>query len=250
MTQNQRDAAPRGANGKRLVEGAVTEPTSAPRVADYLRAHPDFLHQYPDLLEILEPPAPAPDNGVVDLQRYLVERLRLDLAEVTTARDELIATGRGNLAAQARVHKASLVLLGATSFEQFMEILTTDLALILDLDVVTIGVEQSGDNFSRARSPGVFQLEPNTIDRLIGAGRNLALQARVIGDPAIFGAGAGLVSSMALIRLSVSGTAPGALLALGARQPDQFQPGQGTELLVFLGRVVESCIRGWLNLPD
>jgi uncharacterized protein YigA (DUF484 family) len=72
----------------------------------------------------------------------------------------------------------------------------------------------------------------------------------VEGDAMVFGPGAGLVSSDALLRLSISSTTPTALLALGAREPGQFHPGQGTELLTFLARVVESCIRGWLNLPE
>jgi uncharacterized protein YigA (DUF484 family) len=66
----------------------------------------------------------------------------------------------------------------------------------------------------------------------------------------IFGAAAGLVASQALIRLEISPATPPALLALGARQPDQFHQGQGTELLTFLAGVLENCIRAWLDLPD
>ena len=39
------------------------------------------------------------------------------------------------------------------------------------------------------------------------------------------------------------------LLALGSREPDTFHPGQATELLCFLTRVIERCIRSWLDLP-
>jgi hypothetical protein len=39
------------------------------------------------------------------------------------------------------------------------------------------------------------------------------------------------------------------MLAFGSREPDLFQQGHGTELISFLARVVERCIRSWLDLP-
>ncbi len=251
MTQNRRDAAPESAGRKRAVEGsAAGEPVSAAQVADYLRRHPDFFARNPDLLEEIQPPARDCGEGVVDLQQYIVEHLRAELTDLAAARDTLVVTGRNNLSAQARVHKATLALLAAKSFEHFIETLTTDLAVILDLDVVTIGVEQNGSDSARAQTAGIFRLERGTVDRLIGPDQAIALRETVAGDPAIFGPGAGLIASDALLRLSISGTTPTALLALGSRQAGQFHPGQGTELLAFLVRVVESCIRGWLDLTE
>ncbi len=251
MTQNRRDAAPESAGRKRAVEStAASEPVSAAQVADYLRRHLDFFGQNRDLLAEIQPPGRDCGEGVVDLQQYIVEHLREELSGLAAARDALVVTGRNNLSAQARVHKAILALLAAKSFEHFIETLTTDLAVILDLDVVTIGVEQNGSDSARAQSAGVFRLEQGTVDRLIGPDQTIALRETVEGDPAIFGPGAGLIASDALLRLSISGTTPTALLALGSRQADQFHPGQGTELLTFLARVVESCIRGWLNLTE
>ena len=83
---------------------------------------------------------------------------------------------------------------------------------------------------------------------MIGRSRNILLRPDVGGDPLIFGAGAGLVASDALIRLRISRRTPMAMLALGSRQTDFFHPGQATELLNFLGQSVETSIRGWLNL--
>ena len=41
-----------------------------------------------------------------------------------------------------------------------------------------------------------------------------------------------------------------ALLALGARRPGIFHPGQGTELISFLAETVEITTRAWLDLED
>lgn len=254
MTRNRSDAAPeslgrKDATGK-AGEAPADSAVAAEQVAAYLRQHPDFFDRNPELLDAIAPTGEAHAEGVVDLRHFMVERLRDELAGMSALRDELVVTGRTNLSAQARVHKAILALLAARGFEHFVETLTTDLAVILDLDVVTLGVEQDGEDVTRAQTPGVYSLDPGTVDRLIGPGQSIALRETVEGDPMVFGPGAGLVASDALLRLSISSTTPTALLALGSREPGQFHPGQGTELLIFLARVVETCIRGWLNLPE
>ncbi|RMD62302.1 MAG: DUF484 family protein [Alphaproteobacteria bacterium] len=255
MTGNSRDAAPEPGGGKRPAPGQpAREPLSAVQVIDYLRRHPDFLCDHPDVLDVLRPPARTSGNGVADLQQFMVTRLRSEIADLQAAHDAMVATSRSNLCAQARVHKAILLLLGARSFEHFIETLTTDVAVVLDVDVVGIGVEQDRDcthaSTPRCETPGVFRLAAGAVDRLIGPGQQVMLRADVDGDPAIFGPGAGLVHSQALIRLTISSTTPCALLAFGSRHADKFQPGQGTELLSFFARVVETSIRGWLNLPE
>ncbi|MEQ9608838.1 MAG: DUF484 family protein, partial [Kiloniellaceae bacterium] len=102
------DAAARhsGSGGTSL--GALAQPIAADQVEAYLRRHPDFLAERPDLLVVLTPPARARGDGVVDLQQAMVERLRHKLSDVTQLRDDLVATGRSNLAIQARVHEAIL----------------------------------------------------------------------------------------------------------------------------------------------
>jgi len=72
----------------------------------------------------------------------------------------------------------------------------------------------------------------------------------VAGDAMVFGAAAGLVRSDTMLRLTISPAAPLGLLAFGTRHPGYFNPGQGTELLGFLARVLEHCIREWLDLPQ
>ena len=254
MPRNRIDPAPDGATGKTeggktAAEAKTAESPSANQVADYLRRNPDFLAENAELLEVLTPPAPPRGDGVVDLQSFMVERLRGQIQSMTEARDALVQAGRTNMAAQSRVHKTVLALLAAKSFEQLIEIVTTDLAVMLNLDAVTLGVEKAEQSLPAIRLGGLFQLEPDTVDAMIGKRRRVLLRSDIEGDPALYGAAAGLVASEALIRLNASATTPPAILALGARAPDQFHPGQGTELLIFLGDALELSIRTWLVLP-
>lgn len=241
---------PKDLTDKAAEDAAEDGGPSAAQVDGYLRRHPDFLARHPELLKVLTPPECRRGDGVLDLQSYMVDRLRDEVAEITAARDALVQAGRSNLTAQARVHKAVLALLSAQSFEQLIELVTTDLAVALNLDAVTLGVERSEQSLPPVRLGGLYQLEPDTVESVVGKGRALVLRGEIEGDPMIFGAAAGLVASEALIRLDISPATPPALLALGSRQPDQFHQGQGTELLTFLAGVLENCIRAWLDLPD
>jgi hypothetical protein len=157
------------------------------------------------------------------------------------------------LVGQARVHNAVLAILAATSFEQLIQIVTTDLATLLDADVVTIAVERqaSGQNGQRARlpHPGVQILDPGTVAEVLGPERDAVLHTDMRGDPRLFGQGAGLVRSAALVRLPVSAHAPAGMLCIGTRKPGKFQTGQGTELLSFLARALGITIAAWINLP-
>lgn len=243
------DLAPKKTKKAPVAKKAAMPEATTEQVAAYLRRHPEFFAENPAILDGLEPPLRNQGNGVIDLQQAMVKRQRAELERVTGLRDELLAVGRNNQAIQERVHRAILALLDARSFEQFIEAITTDLAIILDLDLIVIGVEQSDENFARQPPPrGIVRLPAGHLEAIFGPSSSILLDDDTEGDAAIFGAGAGLVTSQALIRLNISQETPRALLALGSRKHDQFKRGQGTELMGFIARVVESTFRSWLDL--
>lgn len=235
MSQNPEDAL---ASAPRI---------TAAQVVEYLKRHPTFLQRHPELLDNQMAPARSHGDGVVDLQQFMVERLRRDLTRLRGLQDELVANSRDNLSTQDRIHRAILALLDAESFEHLIEIVTTDLAVLLDVDVAALCVEAAAG--SPPRSVEGVQVLPNgCVDKLLGPGQETLLRDDTDGDETIFGPAAGLVRSDALIRLTVGRTAPPALLVFGTRHPGYFNPGQGTELLSFLARVIEHCLRLWLGL--
>lgn len=221
----------------------------ASEVVAFLRQHPGFLADHPELLQILTPPMRERGAGVVDMQHFMLQRLQAEVARLKNQQRALVSTSRANLASQARVHQAVLALLAAPSFEHLIQIVTTDLGVLLDADVVMLAVESKACGRSGLPVRGVQLLERGTVAELFGADRSVLLQPDCEGDPILFGSGAGLVRSAALLRLSVSPCAPPGLLAIGARKVGKFHPGQGTELLGFLARSLEVVIAGWLDLP-
>lgn len=219
------------------------------QVVDFLRRHRDFLDRHTELIAELLPPEHRKGRSVVDLQHYLIDRLRRDLAEARRLHDGTINAARGNLQSQQRVHGAVIELMNAPSFEHFVESITTDLALKLDIDAVALCVESDRPNQPRTKS-GVRFLAQGSVDALLGAGKEIALRPAIAAERALYGPAAALVKSDALLRLAIGPAAPTGVIALGSREPGHFRAGQGTELLVFLAKTIESTARAWLDLGE
>jgi len=216
-------------------------------VIAYLRQHPDFLDRHPEALRLVRPPARKSGDGVLDFQHFVLERLRRDVVRLEDEQKSLILMSRGNLASQCRVHKAVVAMLRAASFEHLLQIVTTDLAVLIDVDVVTLGIENEAARMTRLPVHGIHVLRSGTVDALLGSNRDVLLSSDIQADPALFGAAAGLVRSQALLRLSISRSGPIGLLCMGARKPNTFHSGLGTELLTFLARALEITIAQWLE---
>ena len=235
---------PRGRSPREEIAGREID---SREVIAYLRRHPEFLEEHPEALRLLRPPSREIGEGVVDFQRFLYDRQRQDVARLNTEYRNLLAVCRGNLASQTRVHKASLAILAAPSFGQLLQIVTTDLAVVLDVDVVTLAVENIAGITPRFPVQGIQLLKAGTVEDLLGEDRAVLYEADVTGDPALFGGAAGLVRSQALLRLRFGRESPIGLLCIGTRKPGRFHPGLGTELLGFLARVVGIAVGLWLN---
>ena len=234
--------------GSPEITAAARRRLKAEDVVAYLAAHPDFLIEHADLLTRLAPPPAERQDGVVDLRSYMVERLRAEVDRLRQTQRDLIDTSRANQNNRNRVHAAALFLLDAETLQQLVQTITTDLAVLLDIDVAALLVESNGHDFPQVLSSGVRVVGEGSIERWLN-GRDVRLDADIVGDDVIFGPGAGLVRSQALVRLDVSVKTPPAMLALGSRESRMFEDGMGTELISFLARVLERCIRFWLDLP-
>jgi uncharacterized protein YigA (DUF484 family) len=220
---------------------------SADEVETYLRDHPDFLVDHPDLANLLVPPDAKRGQGVVDLQLYMLERVRGDLSKLQMQQNEILSTSRSNLTTQNRIHASVLAMLGATTLEHLIEIIGTDLAVHLEVDAVALGFEAMDRLPAGGNRTSLRILPKGAVDRVLGPNKDVALIADGEPDAQLFASAATLVRSQALLRLQLRRDAPIGILAFGSRTSGKFHPGQGTELLTFLGKVVELTFRGWLD---
>lgn len=233
-------------------DAALTDSATAPtdaQVAAYLRRNGDFLLRHPELVLSLSPPSRWPDvDGVVDMQVYMIERLKEEVDRVKGAAEDLIHTSRSNMSTQNRTHQAVLVLLSADDLGGLVQAVAEELPPMLDVDVAALCFEETDQPRPCLAVPGLLRIPSGSVDQMMGGpDRDCALTEEMPGDPMLFGDGAGLVASSALARLSPGDRCPAGVLALGARHGRTFHSGQGTELITFLARVVDTCVRRFVG---
>lgn len=215
-------------------------------ILDYLRDNPKFLSQNPEACDFLIPPKSS-DKNVADFQGFMIKRLQDDKEKVIETTQSIVENVRSNMNNQQRIHKVVLRLLEARNFEEFIHIITMDMSSMLDTDISVLVIESNGQDIPHIMTNGIRVLPEGTIDKWMD-GQNVLLQSNITGIEAIFGGGANLVQSQALLRIDVSMDTPAAILAFGSRDPQMFEDGQATDQINFLARVVERSLRSWLAI--
>ncbi len=224
-------------------EAARTPPAvglDAEAVAAYLAGNPDFLTGRPELLRALTPVDARHGEAVADFQRHVARRLQSELARVSDGHAAFAAASRAALAAQGRVHRAVLAMLGARTLDRLVEATTVDLALELEADAAVLGLEADPQAPFALRADGLRLWPRGRVEAWLPNGRAALVStiAQGTADPVLFGSAAPLVRSQALLRLDFGSGRPPGLLALGARDTARFQGGGGSDLLLFLARAL------------
>lgn len=220
---------------------AGTQQLSEADVAEYLRNHPDFFKSHADIMSEVVAPERWTGDGVVDMQRFMLDRRSTEIDELRNCAQEVIETSRSNMSTQTRTHAAVLAAVTAKDFGNLVQVLSDDWPFLLDVDVVTIGFEPFHNPGHQLGSNDVQSLEKGDVDRFVGVDQDICLYREIADDGKLFGSGAGLVRSAAIARLRPSVSSPVGIMALGSRG-NVFHPGQGSELIGFLVRVLESLI--------
>jgi hypothetical protein len=179
----------------------------------------------------------------------MIARLKDAKSKADATTREVVETARNNMNSQTRIHRAVLRLLEAYSFDEFIQTITSDLTNLLDVDITSLVVEADGKEIPHINTMGIRIVPEGTVDKWM-QGKPTLLQSDISGIEAIYGAGATLVRSQALIRVDIAMQTPPAIIAFGSRDANLFSPAQGTELVLFLARVVERQFRSWLTIPS
>lgn len=228
---------------------AALKDLTAEDVVAFLKERKDFFRDHPDLLEELTVTTEDRGRGVVNFQQVLVERLKKDKTNAHKVQKELIETFRANMNNQNRIQTAVLVILEAETFEEFIESVTQDLPVLLDVDTVNLVIESTSREVPFINQSGIRFARQGFVKQWLGDGDAL-LQPNINGHEDIFGPGAGLVKSHALLRLEISQNTPAGIIAFGSRNPEAFTPEQAIDQIGFLAQVVERCFRIWLDVTN
>lgn len=231
---------------------------AAPSIRDHILNDPSLILEDSELMRaLLQADRSSQGRNVVDLRGVLVDRLEERLDRLEDTHREVLAAAYENVAGMNQVHRACLSVLEPDDFAGFLQVLTREVAPILAVEVIRLGLEAPAAEPGASLGPtGPFRdvvvaLPAGGADAYVTQGRGLGarrvtLRQLLHASPDLYGTEAGFVRSEALLRLDLGHGNLGGLLAFGAHDPQRFHPEQGTDLLAFFGGVFERSLRRWL----
>ena len=212
----------------------------------FLMQNPDFLINNPDLYSILTPPDRSEGDRIVDFQNIMIEKIKKNLKDLQHNQGHLIDTSRNNLTTQAQVHEAVLCLLETEALNHIGHIVTQDWADMLHIDVIRICFEVDHPINPPALKE-ITLLQKGRVNEYLNQEDIILIRGEANVSEDIFGPAKPLVKTEALIKIPKTKYNPPGILAFGSRDLDMFYPGQGTELLRFLGKSYHKCMIQWLK---
>jgi uncharacterized protein YigA (DUF484 family) len=207
---------------------ALLREIDAGQVRAFLRAHPHFLAENPELYRVLVPPARVHGAALADHMAAMLNAERAHATAMAEQADLVLAAGRATAGIAARVQEAVLALMQASSL---VDCIAHECPALLAVDAMSLCIE--------ADRPGLRRLPAGMVGGLLGG-------ARVVFETDRAHAGLLHGEAMLLARhaalVLVPGDGPPCLLALASRDAAMLDPAQGTGALAFLGRAVAAAL--------
>lgn len=232
-------------------------PQIDPKLRDMILSDPEILLDDTDVMSALvSANEKAMGTNIVDLRGIAMSRLENRLDRLEDTHRNVIAAAYDNLAGTNQIHRAVLRMMEPVQFESFLKDLGGEVSEILRVDAMRLVLESDAaeDGAATARRVGdvLHIAQPGFVQEYLTQGRNVPLrqvtlrQTQPDGDT-LYGEKSQYIRSEACLRLDFGpGRRPG-MLAMGAEDPHQFSPQQGTDLLGFFASVFERAMRRWLE---
>jgi uncharacterized protein YigA (DUF484 family) len=210
-------------------------------VASYLRKNPDFLDDYPDILETLE--INHQSGAATSLIERQVQQLRANNNELDKQLNRLVQVASENEKLMSRLHHLTLELMSIRSRKDFFTHLGNSLLNDFNADILQICLFDqetaalAGEDVIAIHADDSrlepFQLHLDTDETVCGRLSESKLEF-------LFGSKARWVQSTALIPLGEKGA--DGMMAIGSSDQTRFYPGMGTLFLDLLADVISATL--------
>ena len=217
----------------------VTEKLGAHEVAAWLRRHPQFLKQFPDLALSLV--VPRDEGPAASLASYQLEVLRDKNRELARRLQELFGNAQENERLAVRTHQFTLALMKQGNAADTLRALAATLAEDFNGDLVRIVAFEAVAGLEQAEW---LQHIPANDARLqpfrdcIAEDEPLCGRLQPEKHALLYGARAEEVQSTALLPVAGIG-----LVAVGSHDANRFFPGMGTLFLRMMGEALAVALK-------
>lgn len=204
-------------------------------IARFLRTHPQFFDQHPELLESIHVPHPYGGRAIPLSERQTVA-LREKVKVLEGKLGEIIKFAEENDGISEKVHRLSVALAGARDFPALAHALYFHLREDFSVPHVVLRVWGKSVPVDFPEAEAVSEEQRHQAESMATPQCGAAA-----GNPFVswFGDATEHVRSVALVPLGQ--TAVFGLLALGSEDPQRFFPEMGT---LYLRRIGELCAAG------
>ncbi|MBS0591166.1 MAG: DUF484 family protein [Proteobacteria bacterium] len=220
----------------------IKDGVTAAEVASYLRRHPTFLHEYPDLALTLLPP--REEGKTTSLASYQLDVLRDKNRELGRRLTELVHIANDNEQLVQRVHALNVSLMRETTLAGSVRRIVAGLREDFSTEFVCLVLFHADPELPAAEW---LIVQPQGVPALPEFAeffrQDEALCGRLQENKLdfLFGAKAEQVRSSALLPLGDKET-PSGMLAIGSVDANRFYPGMGTLFLKLIGETVAARI--------
>ncbi len=222
-----------------MSEMSVKEGLTAMEVASYLRRHPGFLGEFPDIALTLV--VPREQGATTSLASYQLEVLRDKNHALNQRLHELIDTASDNEQLVVRVHSLTVALMREKTLADTVRRVVAGLTEDFHTELVRLALFRApSDELPAAdwliTAPkgvalwSVFEEFLQRTEPLCGRLQPEKLEA-------LFGARATDVKSAVLVPVGGVG-----MLAIGSTDPGRFHPGMGTVFLKLIAEAIDAAV--------
>jgi uncharacterized protein YigA (DUF484 family) len=215
-----------------------TDKLGAHEVAAWLRRHPGFLKQFPDLALTLV--VPRDEGSAASLASYQLEVLRDKNRELSRRLHELFGNAQENERLSVRTHQLTLALMRQRNAADTLRAMAASLAEDFNGDLVRIVLLQPVEGLGDVEWLQVIGADDPRLQPFrdcLASGEPLCGRLQPEKQAVLYGARADEVQSSALIALPGVG-----LIAVGSRDANRFFPGMGTLFLRVMGESLAAAL--------
>ncbi len=218
----------------------IQEKLGAHEIAAWLRRHPAFLKQFPDLALTLV--VPREEGPTASLASYQLEVLRDKNRELSKRLGELFANAQENERLAVRTHQLTLALLKQTTAEGTLRAMAASLSEDFSGDLVRMVLFEpvagldDGAGWLQVMAENSAPLSP--FRDCLKDGEPICGRLQPEKNALLYAARAEEVQSSALLPLPGVG-----LVAVGSRDGNRFYPGMGTLFLRMMGEALAVALK-------
>ncbi|QSX73923.1 DUF484 family protein [Lysobacter arenosi] len=215
------------------------EKLGAHEIAAWLRRHPRFLQQFPDLAVTLV--VPREEGSAASLASYQLEVLRDKNRELARRLQELFGNAQENERLSVRTHQLTLALMRQDTAADTLRAMAASLAEDFNGDLVRLVVFKPVEGIADVDWMQVIAEDDARLQPFrdcLGDGEPLCGRLQPEKHAVLYGMRAEEVQSTALLPLPGVG-----MVAVGSRDPNRFFPGMGTLFLRMMGESLVTALK-------